>query len=97
MACRRKHRRPSGLSAVARHGSEYRGKRSRSRFFSVDVQINRDTGASTARQYHAHACVVTRSPVRRRGRDDKRCGFGSGRTPTAAGKKALRALSVRLK
>lgn len=88
------------FGAVAKHGSGY-SQRDHGRFFSVSVQVSRDIGASTARQYQAHACVVKTGHGRPRSRygvrSDRRCGSGSGRTPTAAGKKALRVLASKLK
>jgi len=97
MSKRRKRR---GYGAVAKHGGQY-SKRSHSRFFDVSVQVNRNIGASTKFQYRAQACVVRRGgrgPKSRYGpASDRRCGSGSGRTPTAAGKKALHRLASAMK
>lgn len=84
-----------GLGAVARHGAGYSGRNAIKRFHTV-VEVDRDIGASTKNQYRAHACVVGRGPRRAHGYT-KRCGGGRGRTPTAAAKKALRALASNLK
>jgi hypothetical protein len=97
MAKRKRSRGLAGLGAVAKNGSSYRGRgRSFTHGYNVRVSVERDIGASTARQYQAHACVVARGKKRAAGYD-RRCGVGSGRTPTAASKKALRRLSTNLK
>ncbi len=90
------------FGAVAKHGGGYRGRgRSFARQFRVFVEVSRDIGASTARQYQAHACVARKrwpaAPPRTKGHSATRCGFGAGRTPTAAAMGALRALSTRLR
>lgn len=97
MAKRKRRKSLSGLGAVAKHGSSYRGKgRSYTHQFRVGIDIERNIGASNVRQYVASACVIARG-VKRAAGYDKRCGQGSGRTPTAASKKALRQLATHLK
>lgn len=94
---RRKRR--NGLGAVAKHGSSGPGMGHRT--FKVAVEVHRNIGASNKVQYAADACVVRKrwpaTPHRTKGHYDTRCGHGAGRTPTAAGKKALRNLSAKLK
>jgi hypothetical protein len=88
------------FGAVAKHGGQF-SKRDFSRSFNIGVEINRNVGASPKFQYRAAACVTKTGrgrPKSRHGyRTDRRCGSGSGRTPTAAAKKALRRLSTALK
>jgi len=92
----RRHRR---FGAVAKHGSSGPGRGSR--FFTVDVQVSRDIGAATIVQYYSQACVTKRGAGRLRSRYgprmERRCGSGAGRTPTMAGKAALRSLVSKLK
>lgn len=75
--------------AVARHGSEYLGRTHH--VLRVCVRVDRNLGASNARQYVAQANPCTGSYGR------GRYGTGVGRTPTAAAKKALRAYASKVK
>ncbi len=85
------------LGAVARHGGGY-GRRSRDRTLRICVTVGRDIGASRANQYDASAEPCAKSRVTfLPGRKGGRYGHGRGRTPTAAVKKALRALAAVLR
>jgi hypothetical protein len=83
--------------AVARRGGSYR-RRSHVHKIRVCVTVTRDIGASNATQYHASAEACTRG-YRGKGHTYARgrWGNGTGRTPTAATKKALRAYASKIK
>lgn len=80
------------LSAVARHGSEYRGKNI-GHVARVCLLVHRNIGAGTARQYIATASACKGGKRMGRGR----YAVGTGRTPTAAIKKSLHRYATGIK
>ena len=89
MARRRRRRRH--LGAVAKRGGSWSGSQGRHYKFAICGAVRRNVGSSRAHQYEAHA-----KPCKgKMGRG--RYGEGSGRTPTAAIKGALRKLASKVR
>jgi len=83
------------VKAAFRRGKRTSSRASGERTIKVTIRVGRAATVGQGRegQYHARACLVSTRDER-----DKRCGNSSyGTSPTAATKKALRALATRIK